>query len=123
MSSPSWHGLGGKRTLLGEPVLLVGVELLRGAVHRNRLVAARPRHGQAHRLIKEREPVDLVDGFLRGGGAVEHDKRLALGFEVRLGDDVNDLPEFGKDGAQRFGKRFGLDALLEVLDIDSVMGG
>ncbi len=101
-------------------MLLVRLELLGRAVGRDRRVTARLGYGQAHGLVKQREAVDLVDGLLGARRRVEHDKRLALGLEVRLGDDVDDLAELGKDGAQGGRQGLGLGALLEVLDVDTV---
>lgn len=102
----------GRGTFFSESVLLVRLELLGRAVQLNRLVAARLGHGHAHGLVKQREAVDLVDGLLGLGRRGKDDKRLALGLEVRLDDDVDDLAKLGEDGAQRLGQRLGLDALL-----------
>jgi hypothetical protein len=40
-----------------------------------------------------------IDGILGGVDRVEDDKGLAFGFEILLGDNVNDFAEFAEDVA------------------------
>lgn len=86
-------------------------------------IAPGARQRKMHWLLEELEALDVLDGCLRRLGAVEDDKGLALGLEVRLGHDVNHVAIFGKDGAERFLERFRLDALLEVAYVDPANGG
>ena len=73
-----------------------------------------------HRLVEELETVDVGDGGLGRLGGVENNKGLALGLEVGLGHDVNHVAIFRKDGAQGLLERFGLDALLQITDVNPV---
>lgn len=65
-----------------------------------------------HWLLEQLEPLHLLNGLDRGLGAVEDDKCLSFGFQVRLCDDVNDVAILGEDGLERLSQRLGFDALL-----------
>lgn len=108
----------GERTLLRDTTALVRVKLLRVARPQHRGVAPGARQRDLHRLLEEFEALDLLDGGVCRLGLVEHDKGLALGLEVRLGYDVNHIAKLGKDGAQGLLERFGLDALLQITDVN-----
>lgn len=73
-----------------------------------------------HRLIKEVEAISLLGCQTRRFVVVKDDESLAFRLEVGLGYDVDDFAKLGKDGAQSLLERIGLDALLEVADIDAV---
>jgi hypothetical protein len=85
-------------------------------------IASGARHGNVHRLLEELEALHIFDGCLRRLRAVENDKGLALGLEVRLGHNVNHVAILGEDGAQGLFERLGLDALLEVAYVDPANG-
>lgn len=85
-------------------------------------VAPGPRQRQVHGLLEQLEALDLVDGGLGGFRLVEDDKGLALGLEVGLGHDVDDVAVLGEDGAQGLLENVGLDALFEVAHVDAVRG-
>jgi len=106
-----------RHTLLGHPAALVGVKLVLVARLQHGGIAAGAGQGELHGLVKELEALDVVDGGEGGLGGVEDNKGLALGLEVRLGDNVNHVAILGKDGAQGLLERLGLDALLEVADV------
>lgn len=93
------------------------LQLLRAALHLHRLIAARLGLGQAHGLVKQREAVRLVNRLGGAGLIVKDDKRLALGLEVLLGDNVDDLAKLGEDGAQRARQGLNLDPFFEILDV------
>ncbi len=97
----------------------MGVKLVLVARLEHGGIAAGAGQGELHGLVEELEALDVVDGGEGGLGGVEDDKSLALGLEVRLGDDVNHVAILGEDGAQGLFKRLGLDALLEVADVHS----
>lgn len=50
------------------------------------------------RVVEEVEAVGLVDSLQSSLGAVVDDEGLALGLEVGLCDDLEDVSEFGEDG-------------------------
>lgn len=83
-------------------------------------IAARPGQGELHGLLEQLEALDLLDGAEGRLGLVEDDKGLALGLEVRLGDDVDDVAVLGEDDLEGLAQRLRLDALLEVADVDTV---
>ena len=72
-----------------------------------------------HGLVEELESLDVLDGTECRLGVLEDDERLALRLQVGLGDNINNLSIFGEDGMQRFLERLGLNALLEVANIDT----
>lgn len=74
-------------------------------------VAARSGKSDLHGLIEELEALDLLDGLEGGLGLVEDDEGLALGLQVGLGDNVDDVTILGEDGGQSFFERLGLHAL------------
>lgn len=81
-------------------------------------IAAGASHRDLHRLVEELEALDVLDGSLGSLGRVENDKGLALGLEVCLGDDIDHVAILGKDGAQGLLEWLGLDALLQVTDVN-----
>jgi hypothetical protein len=64
--------------------------------------------------------VDVLDGSLGSLGRIENDEGLALGLEVRLGDDIDHVAILGEDGAQRLLEGLGLDALFQITDVNPV---
>lgn len=110
-------GEGRGRTLLSHAPALVGIELVLVAHLHHGGIAAGAGKGELHRLVEELEALDVLDGGLGSLGCVEHDESLALGLEVRLGDDVNHVAILGEDGAQGLLEGLGLDALLQVTDV------
>lgn len=109
-------------TFLCQPASFVVLELVlvAGALHRGVAPGAGP--SDLHGLVKELEAVGFVNGLLGRLGVLEDDESLAFGFQVRLGDDVDDVAILGEDNLQRGLERLGLDALLEVAHIDPVRG-
>jgi hypothetical protein len=81
-------------------------------------IAAGARQGELHRLLEKLKALNLVDGCLCRLGLVEDDKGLALGLQVGLGHDVDHVAILGEDGAQGLLERLGLDALLQIPDVD-----
>lgn len=86
-------------------------------------VAAHACNRQHHGLVKQDKPLGLVDGTLGRLWVVKNDKGLALGAQVRFGDNVDDGAEFGEDGVEGVAQGFWLDALLEVAHVDPAAGG
>jgi hypothetical protein len=113
----------GWRAFLGHAPALVRVKLVLVAGLEDGGVAPGSGQRQVHGLLEQLEALDLVDGGLGGLGLVEDDKGLALGLEVGLGDDVDDVAILGEDGAQGFLEDVGLDALFEVAHVNAVGGG
>jgi hypothetical protein len=107
----------GQRTLLSQSPALVVLKLLVVAGALDGGVAAGAGQGDLHGLLEQLEALDLLDGALGGVGAVKDDKGLALGLQVRLGDNVDDGAILGEDGLERGTQRLGLDALLEVAHV------
>jgi hypothetical protein len=81
------------------------------------LVGAGFGEGQGHGLVEQIEALQRIDGILRGIDRVEDDERLAFGFEILLGDNVDDFAEFAENVAQRGGQRGDFDAFVEVSDL------
>lgn len=82
-------------------------------------IAPRLRKRQLHRLIKQLEALHFINRLLRALCAVKDDECLALGFQVRLGYDVDDLAVLGEKLAERLLELLDLDALLEVADVEA----
>lgn len=72
----------------------MGFEFVVGVLPADGGVASRLREVEEHRLLEELEALDLLDGALGGFYFVEDDESLALGLEVRLGDEVDDIAVF-----------------------------
>lgn len=90
-----------------------------GALHRG--VAAGARERELHGAVEQLEALDVVDGLLGAVGVGEDDEGLALGLEVGLGYDVDDLAILGEELLQGLGELGDLDRLLEVADVDARM--
>lgn len=116
-------GYGRFSTFLRRPPPLVQLQGLLVLKLLHRRVAPGPRQRDLHRLVEEIKPVGLLDGAARRVGVVVDYERLALRLEVRLGHDVDDVSELGEDGVQGLLQGLGLDALLDVADIDTVRRG
>jgi hypothetical protein len=83
----------------------------------DRRITPRSRQRNLHWFVEQLEPLDLLDGSQGRLRALKDDEGLALGFEIRLRDDVDDGPIFGKDGLQRLPKLFGFDALFQISNV------
>ena len=101
--------------------MVLELVLVACALHRGVAPGAGP--SNLHGLVKELEAVGFVDGLLGRLGVLEDDEGLALGLQVRLGDDFDDVAILGEDSLQRGLERLGLHALLEVAHIDTVRAG
>lgn len=53
-----------------------------------------------HGFVEKRERLDFLDGLFRRGGRVEDDEGLAFGFEILLGDEVDDGAVLREDGGE-----------------------
>lgn len=104
-------------TLFGNAPALVLLKVLVVTLRLHGGIALRPRHGQAHRLLKQIKPLQVGNRTLRRLGVIEDDEGLALRAEVRLGDYVDDIAVLCEDVAQGLLEGLGLDALFEVLDV------
>lgn len=96
---------------------LVRLHLLRRAGLLHAGVAAHARQRQYHGLIEQHEALGLFDGALCGVRVVKGNKSLALGAQVRLGDNVDNGAELREDGVEGVAQRLRLDALLEVAHV------
>lgn len=52
---------------------------------------------QVHGLIKQFEPLDLLDCPLGSFGLIEDYESLAFGFDIRLGDQFDNIAVFRED--------------------------
>lgn len=84
------------------------------------LVAPRPRDGHLHRLLEELESVDLLDRILGALQVVKDHEGLALGLEILLGYNVDDIAKLGEDDPQLVDDGFDLDPFFEILHVDTV---
>lgn len=96
------------------------LELLLVASLLNRRVASGAGECEVHGLVEEVEALDFLDGLEGRLGVLEYDEGLALGLQVRLGDDVDDGAVLGEDGVEGDLQGIRLDALLEVAHVDTV---
>ena len=78
------------------------LEVFCAALPLHRGVAFSPCIIQQHRLIEQLKPLDLLDRSLSSFGLVKDYKSLAFRFEVRLGDNVNDIAVLGENFGEGF---------------------
>ena len=107
-------------TLLRDAPALVRVKLLLVASPEDGCVAPSPGEREVHGFVKELEALDLVDGGLGRFWVLKNNESLALGLQVRLGDDVDDVSILGENGTECLLERFRLDALLEITHVNTV---
>lgn len=108
-----------QHTHLSNTPPLVRLEILLGPVSFDGGVGPGAGQGQVDGLVKDLKALNLFYSALGGGWVVKDDKGLALGLEVGLGNNVDDVAVLGKDCRQRLLEHVGFDALLEVADIDT----
>lgn len=106
-------------TFLSQPSPLVCLEL-------GTLLAGIPFHGRVtaclgerkhHGLVEKWKRLDFLDGLFRCRGRVEDDESLTFGFEVLLGDEVDDSAVLGEDGGEGLLKEGYFDGLFKVADL------
>ena len=95
----------------------MNLQFILPTLSQNRRIAPRLGEIQHHRLIKEVEPIDLINGIRSRLNAVEDDKCLALGLQIGLRDDVNDVAIFREDFLKRFFQLVDFDSFFEVADL------
>ena len=100
----------------------MSIKLLLAPILQDGRIASSSGQRQVHRLLEQLEALDLLDGCLGGFGLLENDKSLALGLEVGLGDNIDDVAVLGEEGVQSFLESVRLDALLKVAHVDAVKG-
>ena len=66
------------------------LQLILTPLPQNCRITPRPRIIQHHRLLKQLEPIDLIDSIRSRLHIVEHNKRLPLGLHVRFRDYIDD---------------------------------
>jgi hypothetical protein len=79
------------------------------------------RKGEVHRLLEELEALHIIDSLLGALDGGKDNEGLALGLEVRLGHNVNDLAVLREQLLQRLAELVGLDALLQVAHVQSAI--
>lgn len=90
----------------------MSLQLLRATFAENSSITPSLRIIQNHRLVKELEAVHFINGASCGIDAVKDDKRLALGLQVGLCDNLEHIAEFREDLVQ---------CDLELLNLDSLL--
>ncbi len=78
--------------------------------------------GDPHGLVVEGEALHGPDGGGGRGDLLEDDEGLAAHLERAQGHDVQDLPELREDGVERLLEVLLLDLLVQVVDVDGVVG-
>lgn len=80
----------------------MSLQLVRPSFPENRRIAPRLRIIQHHGFLKEFKPINLIDSAGSRVDAIEYDERLALRFQIRLCDDLNDGAIFREDLVEGF---------------------
>lgn len=101
-------------------MLFVSFKFFRSAVEGYSLIASAASKSCLDGFPEKLEAIRPVDCILSALRVVEDNKSLTLGLEVFFGDNVDNGSEFAENDSQGLSKRFELDALLEVLDIDTI---
>jgi len=73
----------------------------------------------AHLLAEKIEAGEFVNSILRRLLAVVNYEGLAFALQALFRDNVDNVTIFGEDLAEGINKRFNLDPLIEVLDVDT----
>jgi hypothetical protein len=81
-------------------------------------ITSRLRKRQLHRLLKQLKPLYFIDRLLSALYRIKYNECLALGFQVRLCDDVDDFAIFAEELAECFFQLVDFDALFEVADVN-----
>ena len=71
-----------------------------------------------HRLREEFKALDFLYSSFRGFHSIKDDKRLTLGFEIFLRNEVDDVAIFRKYFGERFFELVWFYAFFKVLDLD-----
>lgn len=90
---------------------LVRFELFLTAVHLDSPIASAARQRDLHRLVEQLEPINLLNSAPCAFGIIIDDKGLALGLQILLGHDIDDVAEFREDRSQSFRQSLEIDAL------------
>ena len=72
---------------------------------------------QQHRFIEQLEPLDFPDCPLGSFGLVEDHESLAFRFEIRLGDQFDDIAVFREDFHESFFQLVRFDTLFQIFDL------
>lgn len=106
-------------TLFCLPVSLVRFKFFLAAVHLDSLVASAARQCDLDGLVEELEPINLLNSASCAFGIIEDDEGLALGLQVLLSHDIDDVAKLREHCPQGFRQSLELDALFQVLYIDT----
>lgn len=93
------------------------LQLILTPLPQNRRITPRPRIIQHHRLLKQLEPINLIDSIRSRLHIVKHDKRLSLSLHIRFRDYVDNGAVFREELRQGFFEVVDFDAFLEVADL------
>lgn len=96
----------------------MNLKLLIPSIPQHSSIASRFRIVQNHRFIKEVEAVDFVNRAGGGFHVVEHNERLALGLQIGLRDDLDNVAIFREDLVQSDLQLIDFDSLFQVADLD-----
>ena len=96
----------------------MNLKLLIPSFPQNRSVTPRLRIVQNHGLIEKVEAVDFIDRASGGFHVVEHNERLALGLQVGLRDDLDDVAIFREDLVQCDLQLVDFDSFFQVTNLD-----
>lgn len=80
----------------------MGLEIFCASLSLHRSIALCSRIVQQHRLIEQFKPLDLLDRPLGSFGLVKNYESLAFRFEVRLGNEFDDIAVFREDFGESF---------------------
>lgn len=123
-SCPTLNSLFGSRCLLtlGLPLLSFAISLHIGALHLGNDVRVSLCVLDAHGLVVEREALHGAQGIGGAGDLLEDDEGLAPHLHDPRHQDIQDLAKLGEDGIQGLLELILLDLLIEIVDINSVVG-
>lgn len=107
-------------TLFSLSVSFVSFKFFLTAIHLDSLVASAARQRDLHRLAEELESINLLNSASCAFGIIENDESLTLGLQILLGNDIDDVAELREYCPQGIRQSLELDALFQVLYIDTI---
>lgn len=93
------------------------LQLIRPSLSKHSSVTPRLRIIQHHRLLKQLEPINLINRARRRVRTVKYDKRLSLCLQVAFRDDLDDVAIFRENLLQGFLELVDFDPFFQIADL------